>query len=52
MFFVMIRHQKGHPTPLVDEGEDVALFETEAEAKKAGEATLMGETFGVEVYQW
>jgi hypothetical protein len=51
-FFVMLRHQKGHPMPMVDENEDVVLFRTESEAETAGKNNLFGETFGCEVYQW
>lgn len=51
-YFAMIRHQKGHPMPLVDENEDVMLFDTEEEAAAAAKRTLMGETFGYEVYEW
>lgn len=51
-WFAMIRHQKGFPMPLVDENEDVALFNTEEEASAAARRTLMGETFGYEIYEW
>jgi hypothetical protein len=52
MFFVMIRHQKGHPMPLVDENEDVMLFDTRDEAALAADKTLMGPVFGYEIYEW
>lgn len=51
-FFVMIRHQKGFPVPMVDEEGNVKLFDTEAEAEQAGKKNLFGETFGYEVYRW
>jgi len=51
-FFVMIRHQKGFPMPMVDENEDVKLFDTREEAEEAGKKNLFGETFGYEVYEW
>jgi len=51
-YFAMIRHQKGHPMPLVDEQEDVVLFDSREAAEDAAKRTLMGETFGYEVYEW
>jgi hypothetical protein len=52
LFFVMIRHQKGHPMPLTDEEEDVFLFDTRESAEDAAKLTLMGPVFGYEVYEW
>jgi hypothetical protein len=51
-FFVMIRHQKGHPMMMVDENEDVQLFTTREDAEDAGKKNLFGETYGYEVYEW
>jgi hypothetical protein len=51
-FFVMIRHQKGHPMVMVDKDEVVKLFDTREEAESAGKKNLFGETFGFEVYEW
>jgi hypothetical protein len=51
-FFVIIRHQKGHPMMMVDENEDVQLFTTREDAEDAGKKNLFGETYGYEVYEW
>jgi hypothetical protein len=52
MFFVMIRNPNGYPMPLVDEEEDVVLFDTRFAAENAAKRTLMGPVFGYEVYEW
>lgn len=51
-YFVMLRHQKGHPMVMVDESEDVMLFATRKAAEKAAKDNLFGETFGYEIYEW
>jgi hypothetical protein len=51
-FFVMIRHPRGHPMVMVDEEEDVKLFQTREQAEDAGKKNFFGETFGFEVYEW
>jgi hypothetical protein len=51
--FVMLRHQKGFPMPMVEgEEELVKLFLTRKEAVDAAKRNPFGETFGYEIYEW
>lgn len=55
-FFVMLTTQNGGCTPLVKTdtvtGEDeFVTFNTEAEAEKAAESSILGEMFGYEVFE-
>lgn len=51
-YFVMIRYPKGFPIPLVDEKEDIVLFDSREEAENLANKTLMGPVYGFEVYEW
>lgn len=56
-FFVMLTTQNGGVTPLMtctDVGTyeaELATFETEEEARKGAEGSVLGETFGFEVFE-
>lgn len=56
MYFVMLRHPRGFPLPLVEEinefDERICLFDTEDEAKEAAENNMLGEAYGYEIYEW
>ena len=53
-WIVILRGQKGEPLPMHD-GENIgrfALFETKAEAFRAGRLNPLGEAYGFSVYRW
>ena len=53
-YFVMIRNasRDNWPLPLVDESEDVVLFDNEREANAAGLNNPLGNAYGFEIYPW
>ncbi len=52
-FFVILNTQNGGVAPLVtgDDGEELALFDTEAEASRAGMNNPLGSHFGYEIFE-
>jgi len=50
-FFVMLNTQDGGITPLVDDKEDLATFDTVEEATKGAKSSILGDAFGYEVFQ-
>lgn len=56
-FFVMLTTQNGGITPLMictdiaTSEAEFATFETEAEARKAAENSVLGEMFGYEIFE-
>ena len=56
MWFVMLRHQKGFPMPMVEDADTnwqpVVLFDTEEEATNVARENFLGKHFGFEVYEW
>lgn len=52
LFFVMLDSGNRTPVPLVDDDENVALFDTESEAESAGRRNPLGNAFGYDVYEW
>lgn len=54
-WFVMVHNGRSDddiPMPLVTDEEDVALFDSEADANRAAWANPFGEAYGFEVYEW
>lgn len=51
-WFVMLNQWNNWPTPLLDREEDVALFDSFAEAEGAGESNDLGQSYGFVVYRW
>ena len=50
-FFVMLLNPKGSLfVPLLDDNDDLQMFEDERDAKAAAEATSYGRQFGFEVF--
>lgn len=55
--FVMLNTQSGRPIPLLAEDSTefnviVALYDSEADAKRAAEANPLGEVYGYGTYEW
>lgn len=48
----MLRGHKNWPTPLMQDDETVALFDSEGEANKAAEDNSFARAYGFEVYEW
>jgi hypothetical protein len=55
-WFVVFRYQNGSPLPMlsfIDAGwPELALFDTEEEAQRAGSENILGKAYGFEVYEW
>jgi len=49
-WFVMLNLQKQGVTPLVNDDDEVMLFETEEEAEERAETNPLGKSFGFEVH--
>ncbi len=49
-FFVMLNTQNSGITPLMNDDDEIATFETASEAKKSGDENLLGKHFGFEVF--
>lgn len=56
IWFVMLRTQKGLPTPMLDSDdpdlERVKLFSDEDEAERVAGENPLGRACGYEVYEW
>lgn len=50
-YFVILNTQDGGIAPLVIDDGELAVFESETEAKLAGEGNLLGANFGFEVFE-
>lgn len=50
-FFVMLFTQKGGITPLMENDDDIAVFETEEEAREAANRNSLGVWFGFEIFE-
>jgi hypothetical protein len=55
-YFVMLVGGDNSPIPMIDNDEEdgdwIKLFDTEAEADKAGSQNLLGRAYGYEVMEW
>ena len=51
-WFVMLNGVYNMPTPLVNENDDLELYETREEAKIKAEQNLLGEVRCYEIYKW
>ena len=50
-FFVMLYTQNGSYTPMMENDEDMAKYETIDDARAAAENSMLGSAFGYEVFQ-
>lgn len=50
-YFVMLNCQKGGVAPLVNDDEELCMFECVDEALSAGKNNILGECYGFEVFE-
>lgn len=50
-FFVTLNHPSGGSVPMVDEHDDLATFDSEAEARDAAMGTFLGQNCGFEIFE-
>ena len=48
----MLRHPNGRPMPIVDENEQVELFDSEEDAEKWCSDSDAAQAWGYEIYEW
>lgn len=51
-YFVILRGQNGRPLPMVDDENNIALFDTEDEAEECASENPLGSLFGFETIEW
>jgi len=51
MFFIMIRGYGNKPTPVTDEDDNVAIFETESMAQKCADDQPLCQATGYEIFE-
>ena len=50
-YFVILNHPNGHYMPMVDDDENLAMFDSEISAIVAGNDHMLGSSFGFEVFE-
>lgn len=50
-FFAMLNTTNAGITPMVADEDELAVFSTEKDAKKAAQNTVLGKMFGYEVFE-
>lgn len=50
-YFVMLQHPTGGYVPMINSDGDIALYDTEEEAREEAKANPLGENYGFEIFQ-
>lgn len=51
-YFIMLNHPNRHPMPVVDEDENVELFETKDDAENWADSSDAAQAWGYEIFEW
>lgn len=51
-WFVMLNQGNETPAPLVDDTDNVKLFDSSSDAESAARENPLGKAFGYDVYEW
>jgi hypothetical protein len=50
-YFVILNHPNGSVMPMVDDNDDLAMYESEVDARVAASGSMLGSEFGYEIFE-
>ena len=51
-YFILLRHPKGFPLPIMNDDDIIMLFDSEEDAEKCAQDNSFAEAFGYEILEW
>lgn len=51
-YFAMLRTYNNMPIPLIDDLDEIVLYDSRDDATKAAINNIIGSTYGFEIYEW
>jgi len=52
MYFIMLRHPNGKPMPIVEDEDNIKLFESYEKAEEWTADSGAAQAYGYEIYEW